>query len=336
MNGLLTSLELCAGAGGQAIGLESAGFDHVALVEIDHHACATLRKNRPAWNVIQGDMRKFSAVQFRGVDLVCAGVPCPPFSVASRQLGEADERNLFPDALRIVAEASPRAVLFENVPGLASPKFRDTLDAIIGRLGELGYCAEARVLNACDYGTPQLRPRLVIVGLRPGAFAHFRWPKPVARRITVGEALLPLMKENGWRGAEEWAAGAEAVAPTLVGGSKKHGGADLGPTRARQAWAKLNVDGRGLGNEAPGADFAGVPRLTVPMAARLQGFPEDWVFCGGKTAAYRQVGNAFPPQVSSAVGGQIANALRRDSVRPVKADKVPAIRIAKQEILPLG
>jgi DNA (cytosine-5)-methyltransferase 1 len=117
------------------------------------------------------------------------------------------------------------------------------------------------------------------------------------------------MKRNGWEGADTWAAGAQQIAPTLVGGSKKHGGPDLGPTRARQAWAALGVDGKTIANEPPASGYTGLPRLTVEMAGLIQGFPRSWRFVGGKTAAYRQVGNAFPPPVARAVGEAIARAL---------------------------
>jgi DNA (cytosine-5)-methyltransferase 1 len=117
------------------------------------------------------------------------------------------------------------------------------------------------------------------------------------------------MARNGWRGANAWAKKANKIAPTLVGGSKKHGGPDLGPTRARAAWLTLGVDGRTIAEEAPPTGFTGIPRLTVEMAARLQGFPEEWQFVGKKTHAYRQVGNAFPPPVAEAVGLQIAQAI---------------------------
>ncbi len=117
------------------------------------------------------------------------------------------------------------------------------------------------------------------------------------------------MASNGWTGAKSWRKGASAIAPTLVGGSKKHGGPDLGPTRAKKAWAAIGVDGMGIANEVPAQDFVGVPRLTVRMAARVQGFPDSWLFSGKKTAAYRQIGNAFPPPVACAVGSQILVAL---------------------------
>ena len=107
-----------------------------------------------------------------------------------------------------------------------------------------------------------------------------------------------------------WANGADRIAPTLVGGSKKHGGPDLGPTQAKRQWARLGVDGLGIADSRPGPDWEGMPRLTVRMAAMLQGFPANWPFAGGKTAAYRQVGNAFPPPVAEAVATAIEAALR--------------------------
>ena len=117
------------------------------------------------------------------------------------------------------------------------------------------------------------------------------------------------MSENGWKGASEWAAKANRIAPTLVGGSKKHGGPDLGPTRARKAWAELGIDGRGIANEAPKPDYEGMPRLTPKTLAKLQGVPDDWVFGSKKTAACRMIGNAFPPPVAKAIGQQIVKVL---------------------------
>ena len=114
----LTTLELCAGGGGQALGLEQAGIEHVALVELDRHACATLRINRPKWSVVQTDTREFDATPYRGVDIVSGGLPCPPFSVAGKQLVDKDDRNLFPSALRVISEVRPRAVMIENVRGI--------------------------------------------------------------------------------------------------------------------------------------------------------------------------------------------------------------------------
>lgn len=127
------------------------------------------------------------------------------------------------------------------------------------------------------------------------------------------------MAANGWKGAKAWAKRANDVAPTLVGGSKKHGGPDLGPTRARMAWATLGVNGKSIAEEAPERDFVGMPRLTVRMAARIQGFDDQWHFHGRKTAAYRQVGNAFPPPVAKAVASKIREAIETRASRPVSA-----------------
>jgi len=310
-NSPLTSVEICAGAGGQAVGLEQAGFTHSALVEIDGYACATLRANRPSWNVLQGDIREFSGADYHGVDLLAGGVPCPPFSIAGKQLGAADERDLFPEALRLVEEIAPRAVMLENVSGFSKDKFREYRLSILKKIISLGYSVDWRVLNACDYGVPQLRPRFILVGVRKEYAPFFHWPEPLKTKTTVADAIADLLGANDWLGVNEWVKKAGKVAPTIVGGSKKHGGPDLGPTRARRQWAELGVDGIGIVDNPPGPDFPihGMPRLTTRMAARIQGFPDDWAFTGRKTAAYRQVGNAFPPPVARAVGNAIRLAL---------------------------
>jgi len=308
--GQFSSLEICAGAGGQALGLEMAGFDHAALVEIESAACSTLRLNRPAWNVAEGDLHCFDGLPYRGVDLVAGGVPCPPFSKAGKQLGAMDERDLFPEAIRLVDECRPQAVMLENVRGLLDAVFDDYRNKVEKQLKKLGYTPGWKLLNASDYGVSQLRPRVVFVGIRNSLANGFSWPEPLQNEPpTVGELLHDHMAANGWRGAGRWRERANTIAPTLVGGSKKHGGPDLGPTRAKRAWAALGVDGAGLWDEAPARDFVGMPRLTPRMAARIQGFPDGWQFYGRKTAAYRQIGNAFPPPVAAAVARQIFAAL---------------------------
>lgn len=236
----MTSLEICAGAGGQALGLEQAGFEHDGLVEFDKHACATLRLNRPNWNVIEGDLRKFSGKPYKGIDLLAGGVPCPPFTEAGKQLGADDERDLFPEALRLITEIKPKAIMLENVRGFTKAKFDGYRNKIIKHLEDEGYYTDWRVLNASDYGVPQLRPRFILVGLKAKYANHFSWPEPIDKKVTVGEALFDLMAANGWRGAKTWKNGAMEIAPTLVGGSKKHGGPDLGPTRAKRQWADVN------------------------------------------------------------------------------------------------
>jgi len=309
---MLTSVEMCAGAGGQALGLEQAGFEHRALIEIDKHCCATLRANRPNWDIFEEDLRVFKkrASDFAGIDLLAGGLPCPPFSVAGKQLGAADERNLFPDALEIIDSIRPKAVMIENVRGFLAAVFQDYREGFKRQLNKLGYETDWRLLNASHYGVSQLRPRVIIVAIRTDVAGSFEWPKELPNNPdTVGKLLRDMMAANGWRGANNWAKLADEIAPTIVGGSKKHGGPDLGPTRARKAWETLGVNGKSLADEPPAADFIGMPRLTVPMVARLQGFPTDWHFTGRKTNAYRQVGNAFPPPVAEAVGVAIRAAL---------------------------
>ena len=309
----LTSVEICAGAGGQALGLEQAGFGHDAVVELDADACETLRLNRGSdWKVIEGDVHDLDGRQFRGVDLLAGGVPCPPFSIAGRQLGAGDERDLFPQALRLVAETAPRAVLLENVRGLATRRFGSYRSQVLARLQALGYQAWWDLVHASEHGVPQLRPRLVLVAIREPWAARFRWPGPSRQPPpTVGAVLHDLMAARGWPGADGWARAAQDIAPTIVGGSKKHGGPDLGPTRAREAWRKLGVDGLGIADAEPGPEHPATlqPKLTMRMVARLQGFPDSWEFAGRKTAAYRQVGNAFPPPVARGLGTAIRAAL---------------------------
>mgnify|MGYP000479806195 CR=1 FL=1 len=307
----LTSIEVCAGAGGQAVGLEMAGFRHLACVEIDRDACQTIQMNRPRWLVEQTDVRDWSWDGSAPVDLLAGGVPCPPFSVAGQQLGEDDERDLFPEMLRLVDEIRPGAVMIENVKGLLTARFAPYREQILAELDSMGYSGEWKLLQAADFGVPQLRPRSILVALPHADFTTFAWPSPLPTQTSVGDALLPIMEREGWPGAQEWASRADGVAPTLVGGSRKHGGADLGPTRAKAEWLRrFGVDARGLADAPPAKGHTGLPRLTVEMAAILQGFPHDWQFSGRKTSAYRQVGNAFPPPVAAAVGRQIAKALR--------------------------
>ena len=306
----LTCVEICAGAGGQALGLAMAGFVHVALVEYEEEYCNTLKQNRPEWNIICKDVRNFDGKPYRGVDLLAGGVPCPPFSIAGKKLGKEDERDLFPEALRLIKEIEHRAVMLENVRGFLDKGFAEYRQFILESIEKLGYNTQIRLLNASDFGVPQLRPRVVIVGIKKEENGSFSYPQGDAdMTLTVGNALYDLMAENKWKYAKKWAENANRIAPTLVGGSKKHGGPDLGPVRAKKAWEELGVDGKGVANTAPESDFEGMPRLTSRMLARIQGFPDTWTFGKKKTAACRMIGNAFPPPVAKAVGEKIKECL---------------------------
>jgi len=319
----MRSIEICAGAGGQALGLEQAGFHHVALIEIDANACETLRHNRPEWNVIEGDVKSFSAGRYYNIDLLAGGVPCPPFSVAGKQLGHEDERDLFPEALRLVRECNPKAVMLENVRGIFDPKFDSYRQKIMAQLNAMGYSCEWEIVHTHHYGVPQLRPRALLVALKKEYAPYFTWPLgAVAPPPTVGQLLFNEMFRSGWQGAKAWAEQADGIAPTLVGGSKKHGGADLGPTRARLAWEKLGVNGKGIADAPPEKEFVGMPKLTVEMTALLQGFPPDWTITGKKTPAYRQIGNAFPPPVAKAVAGAIYKAIMAGEEKAVEYKEI--------------
>jgi DNA (cytosine-5)-methyltransferase 1 len=175
-------------------------------------------------------------------------------------------------------------------------------------------------LHASDFGVSQLRPRFILVALKNELVPFFRWPSIEVAAPSVGDCLYDLMAENGWEGARAWANAASTIAPTIVGGSKKHGGPDLGPSRAKRQWLELRVNGSSIANEAPGRDTApdAVPRLTNRMVARLQSFPDDWQFAGKKTSQYRQIGNAFPAAVAKAVAKQIRDAIRQKDIPKIQ------------------
>jgi DNA (cytosine-5)-methyltransferase 1 len=341
-------VEICAGAGGQSLGLEKAQFAHELAVELDPNACNTLRYNRPAWKVAEGDVANadvWNPADYEGIDLLAGGVPCPPFTIAGKQLGASDERDLFAWAIELCGTVKPRALLLENVRGLSMPRFSAYRQHVLDRLYELGYVGDWQLLHAADFGVPQLRPRFVLVAMRPEDFKFFSWPDPLGEPPTVGQALKDLIKAGGWPGAKAWVRKANGIGPTIVGGSKKHGGADLGPTRAKRAWAELGVDAMGVADNPPGKDDSVdlKPKLTCEMVARVQGWDDRtyaWTFTGRKTSKYRQIGNAFPPPVAHAIGNKIHAALRHDGeaqqlVENIEVKHDPIYAVLRQNSRPL-
>lgn len=227
---------------------------------------------------------------------------------------DSEERRVLKAAVSLAIALEPKAVLLENVPDLVeSPNFEADRYWIEVSLRNAGYCVTWRVLNAADFGVPQNRSSGFLVALQESYSSGFSWPDPNPMPPpTVGEVLGPSMSAQGWTGAELWAKRADRLAPALVGGSDRRGGADLGPTGSKKAWAALGVNGNSLGDEPPDAGFPpdGQPKLTVDQTAMIQAIPTNWRFRGGKTSRYRQIGHAMPPLLAEAVGRAIAAALQ--------------------------
>lgn len=314
----LTSVELCSGVGGQAIGLASAGFEPILLLDNNEATCKTIKLNR-RWDVrcldlCSSDVRASRLGLPATIDLVSGGLPRIK---SSAQVGRRDddyERRVLRYAIRFAVEVGPRAVLFENLDALvSSEKFNDERSWIRKELTDAGYRVYWNVLDAVDFGVPQNRRSGFLVALARSVPGEFHWPQPLeGPPATVGTALRDSMGSRGWPGAARWAAGvASRPGPALVGGSDARGGGDLGPSGSKDAWLKAGVDGKSLADDVPDAHFPvnGTPRITVRQAAILQGIPDEWQIFGRKTAAYRQVGHALPPPLAKAVGMELAAAL---------------------------
>jgi DNA (cytosine-5)-methyltransferase 1 len=325
----LTFVDVCSGAGGLALGLEQAGFEPRLLLDEDDLAVATLLANRPDWNVLRTDLLGFDPVKHPvsyDVDLLAAGLPRVKSSATVGRAQSDMEERLLEATVYLVHSIRPRAVIIENVPDLAhSDRYRRFRDFARAELTHLGYDFNWFVMNAADFGVPQNRRLGLLVALSRERAEAFRPPAPTTPvPTTVGAALGASMASRGWPDAARWAAQADQPAPTLVGGSKNRGGADLGPTGAKQKWATMGVDGHTVGDSIPGPDFVWAPQLgrdhmvkiTVEQAALLQGFPADWDVAGRKTARYRQVGHATPPPVARALGLAVSAALEGDAALP--------------------
>ncbi|MER5477763.1 DNA cytosine methyltransferase [Streptomyces sp. NPDC002734] len=318
-----TSVDVCSGAGGLALGLERAGFDPVLVLDRHQDACNTLRHNRPRWKTLQADLLNFDPVEHPeayDVDLLSADLPRVRSQATQSRRETGEELALIRATLYLTHAVQPRVLLIDNVPQLVNhPAYEDIREFIGKELIHLGYGIHYLVLNAVDFGVPQVRPHGFVVAFKDAAAARrFEVPKPtVAQHNTVGEVLLKSMITRGWSGAAGWARKADRPGPTLVGGSDKRGGADLGPSRSKKIWATMGINGKSLADVVPGPDggqgkdpIGELKKITVDQAATLQGFPSDWVITGRKTVRYRQVGHATPPPVGEALGKAIASALR--------------------------
>lgn len=323
MNDRLTFVDVCSGAGGLASGLEDAGFTPTLLLDDKQQACETLLANRPHWNVVREDLIDFVPDEHReslDVDLLSAGLPRVKSAAAVGRSDSEPELHLLRAAVYLVHGIQPRALLLENLPALVhSPAYEEVRRFVSEELAHLGYRLRWFVLNAADFGVPQDREQGVLVALKESWFDAFTPPRPtVDTHVPVGEALRKSMAARGWPEADAWADQASAVAPTLVGGSDNRGGADVGPTGTKRAWARMGINGNAFADEVPGPDYvwprsddvAHMPKITVDQAAVVQAFPPEWRITGQKTARYRQIGHATPPPVGRALGKAIATALR--------------------------
>lgn len=319
----LTVLELCAGAGGLALGLKKAGFDAAALVEKSEAACKTLELNFPEARVLNCSIEKLNLADFEGVDLVSGGLPCPPFSQLGNMLGRFDERNLFSVGIDIVGKLMPRAVLFENVKGITSKRHAAFRLEIMSALERLGYTCFWKVHSADDYGVAQKRQRAFLVAIRDStAAARFAWPTFVPpyyiSPMTIYDAIRPVAESRGWKIPDDVKARLSRPAPTITGGSERKTSLNLGRPSVLKVWRSMDVIGKYIPVDPPGADHVGPLRLTLPMLAAIQGFPRDWQFSGTRVEVLRQIANAVPHPMAAYVGASIRLALTGEDCTPHK------------------
>lgn len=328
-------LELFAGAGGLALGMEKAGFESVLLNEIDNHACNTLRENRPEWNVVEGDVSNIDFTPYQGqIDVLTGGFPCQAFSYAGKKLGFEDTRGtLFYEFARAVKETSPKMFIAENVRGLLNHEGGQTLNTIKQVIDDLGYdLIEPRVLKAIFFQVPQKRERLFLIGIRKdlSKYISFKWPAPFVRIMTLADALKAgeLYSEDvpNSIGQKYPKRKAEILSNVPPGGYWK----DLPDELQREYMMKSYFLGGGktgmarrLSWDEPSLTLTCSPAqkqterchpeetrpLTVREYARIQTFPDDWKFSGPMTAQYKQIGNAVPVNLAYAVGRAVVSAL---------------------------
>jgi DNA (cytosine-5)-methyltransferase 1 len=324
-----TVLELFAGAGGLAVGMEKAGLKCVALNEIDKWACNTLRKNRPNWNVLEGDIKSFSFTEYENkVDIVTGGFPCQAFSYAGKKLGLADARGtLFYEFARVVKEVNPPICIGENVRGLLSHENGKTLQGMISILNEIGYnVVPVQVLKAINFNVPQKRERLILVGIRKDIELKYEYPKPYKKIYNLKDALkkgclfdcdvpksagskypkskvdvLKLVPQKGY-----WRDLPLDIQIEFMGGSFHLGGGKTGIAR-RIGWDEpcLTLTCSPAQKQTERCHPEETRPFTVREYARIQTFPDDWKFEGSVAQQYKQIGNAVPVNLGKEVGYSI-------------------------------
>ena len=330
------SIELFAGAGGLALGLEQAGLHHVAVNEFNHTACDTLRKNRPNWNVIEGDIKDVDFSEYKGkVDVVTGGFPCQAFSYAGKRLGFNDARGtLFYEFARAVKEIQPILCIGENVRGLINHDGGKTIAGMISVLEEIGYkVLTPQCLLAVKYRVPQKRERLIFVGIRKDIDIEFSYPQPSDKTYTLKDALkkgelfdcdvpsssgikysprkekfLNLIPPGGyWRDFPT-----EEIKKEYMKGSYYLGGGKTGIAR-RMSWNEpcLTLTCSPSQNQTERCHPDETRPFTIREYARIQTFPDEWEFCGSIMEQYKQIGNAVPVNLAKAVGDSIVDFLNK-------------------------
>src|SRR5690554_84458 len=328
-------LELFAGAGGLAIGLEKAGLKCVALNEIDKWACQTLRNNRPNWNVLEGDIKDFDFSKFKNsVDVVTGGFHCQAFSYAGKKLGLNDARGtLFYEFARVVQEVKPAICIGENVRGLLSHEKGKTLQGMISILDEIGYkVAPVQVLKAINFRVPQKRERLILVGIRKDIDIDFEYPKPSRKIYNLKDALkkgklydCDVPKSEGSKYPEHKKEVLDLVPPKgywrdlpldiqkeYMGKSFYLGGGKTGMAR-RIGWDEpsLTLTCSPAQKQTERCHPDETRPFTVREYARIQTFPDDWEFMGSVSQQYKQIGNAVPCNLGKEIGYSIIRFLNK-------------------------
>lgn len=330
-----TVLELFAGAGGLAIGMEKAGLKCVALNEIDKWACETLRTNRPNWNVLEGDIKQFHFSEYHNkVDVVTGGFPCQAFSYAGKKLGLADARGtLFYEFARAVKEVNPPICIGENVRGLLNHDNGKTLQGMISILDEIGYnVVPVQVLKAINFKVPQKRERLILVGVRKDIEVKYEYPKPYKKIYNLKDALkkgdlfdcdvpnsggskypkskvdvLKLVPQKGY-----WRDLPIEIQKEFMGGSFYLGGGKTGIAR-RIGWDEpcLTLTCSPAQKQTERCHPEETRPFTVREYARIQTFPDEWQFSGSIAQQYKQIGNAVPVNLGKEVGYSIIHFLNK-------------------------